>query len=195
MTASPVDGRKRGRPTEAERADRLNELLDAAVRLFAARGLANVTIDDIASEARVAKRTIYTHFGDRTEIFLASVERLRERTMNQAPSTATLRELAEHIVFALHSDEAVGLHRLMIIEAVNQPELAQRFYQEGPAGYIRQIRVRLSAEQASLADPLFSLLLGEAHRKRLLGLAAAPSAKAAATHAHEALRALGLLGT
>lgn len=187
-----VEERKRGRPTEAERAKRLNELLDTAVRLFAARGLANVTIDDIAAEARVAKRTIYTHFGDRTEVFLASVERLRERTMHQTPTTATLAELAEQIVLALHSDEAVGLHRLMIIEAVNQPELARRFYQEGPEGYIRQIRVRLSTEQAPLAESLFALLLGEEHRKRLLGLADAPNVEVAAAHARAALRALGL---
>ncbi|MDI6024359.1 TetR/AcrR family transcriptional regulator [Leucobacter sp. UT-8R-CII-1-4] len=192
MDRNPVDARKRGRPTAAERAERLNELLDAAIRLFAARGLSSVTIDDIAAEARVAKRTIYTHFGDRTEIFLASVERLRERTMNQAPSTATLSELAEHIVLALHSDEAVGLHRLMIIEAANQPDLARSFYQEGPEGYIRQIRVRLSAENAALAEPLFSLLLGEAHRKRLLGLAPAPNVEAASKHAKSALATIGL---
>lgn len=192
MDRTPVDARKRGRPTAAERSERLNELLDAAIRLFAARGLSNVTIDDIAAEARVAKRTIYTHFGDRSEIFLASVERLRERTVNQAPTTATLSELAEHIVLALHSDEAVGLHRLMIIEAANQPELARSFYQEGPEGYIRQIRVRLSSDNAALAEPLFSLLLGEAHRKRLLGLAPAPDGEAALAHASSALAALGL---
>lgn len=194
MDRSQVDTRKRGRPTTAERAERLNEVLDAAIRLFAARGLSGVTIDDIAAEARVAKRTIYTHFGDRTEIFLAGVERLRERTVNQAPTTATLSELAEHIVLALHSDEGVGLHRLMIIEAANHPELARSFYQEGPEGYIGQIRVRLSSENYALAEPLFSLLLGEAHRKRLLGLAPAPSAQVASMHARSALEALGLDG-
>ncbi|OJU41501.1 MAG: TetR family transcriptional regulator [Microbacterium sp. 69-10] len=182
--------RKRGRPTAAERAQRLDDLLDAAIRLFAAKGLAQVSIDEIAAEARVTKRTIYAHYGDRNDVFLASIERLRDRTVQRPATGESLEELAVNIVMALHSDEAIGLHRLMIIEAARFPELANRFYQEGPHAYIHALNALLPAPDEELAASLFSLLLGEPHRLRLLGLQAAPDATAAASHALAALRHL-----
>lgn len=191
--ASGVAPRKRGRPTAAEREARRDDVLDAAVRLFAARGLGGVSLDEIAAEARVTKRTIYAYFGDRTEIFLAAVERLRRRTVPAAdPRADGLEALAIHIVATLHSDEAVGLHRLMIIEAAAFPELAAGFYEEGPRAYIAALRERLPGGDGARAEALFSLLLGEPHRQRLLGLRAAPSPAAAAAHARAALASLSL---
>ena len=184
--------RKRGRPTAAERAQRLDDVLDAAIRLFSERGLAQVSVDEIAAEARVTKRTIYTHIGDRTDVFLAGVERLRDRTVPGRVAGESLEELSIRIVEALHSDEAIGLHRLMIVEAHAFPELARRFYDEGPQAYIRALVALLPGSEERTAAALFSLLLGEPHRRRLLGLAPAPDAAAASAHAREALRSLGL---
>lgn len=184
--------RKRGRPTVAEREQRLNDLLDTAIRLFAARGLAQVSIDEIAAEARVTKRTIYTHFGDRTDIFLASVERLRDRTVQRPTAGESLEELAIRIVTTLHSDEAIGLHRIMIIEAATFPELAKRFYNEGPRSYINALNGLLPEPDPERAAALFALLLGEPHRQRLLLLTQAPDNEAAAEHARAALRELHL---
>ncbi|GAB3253276.1 TetR/AcrR family transcriptional regulator [Kineosporia babensis] len=184
--------RKRGRPTEAERARRRDDILDAAVRLLVAGGYNQVTLDDIVAEARVTKRTIYGYFGDRTEIFLAGVERLRRQTLEQPTTEGSLVELAINIVVTAHSDGSVGLHRLMIIESQSFPELAQRFYREGPSGYIDAIEARLPQPDRELATSLFTLLLGEAHRQRLLGLRRAPSREEAEAHARRALRHLGL---
>lgn len=184
--------RKKGRPTADERAQRRDEILDAAVRLFIRGGFEQVTLDDIVGEAHVTKRTIYAYIGDRTEIFLAAVERMRERTFRQVAADAGLRELAEHIVFMLQSDEAVGLHRLMIAEAQRFPELARRFYEEGPRGYIVRLEALLPDSDPLLAEQLFALLLGEPHRQRLLGIRAAPDRAMAALQARAALSALGV---
>ena len=184
--------RKKGRPTAAERAQRLDDLLDTATRLFAERGLAQVSIDDIATEARVTKRTIYTHFGDRTDIFLASIERLRDRTVQPPTAGESLEELAISIVKTLHSDEAIGLHRIMIIEATTFPELAERFYAEGPRSYITALSALLPEPDLAQATALFALLLGEPHRQRLLRLAPAPDEQAATEHARAALHRLQL---
>lgn len=191
-TAVAAATRKRGRPTETERAQRRDDILDVAVRLFTARGFHQVTLDEIASEARVTKRTIYAYFGDRTEIFLATVERLRIRTIHPRDAESSLAELADTIVRALHSDEAVGLHRLMIIESTSFPDLARRFYDEGPRAYIAVLRDHLPGGGEETAAALFALLLGEQHRQRLLGLAPAPTSAEAAAHARTALRMLGL---
>lgn len=190
-----VEPRKRGRPTAAERAQRLSDVLDTAIRLFAARGFAQVSIDEIAAEARVTKRTIYAHFGDRADIFLASIERLRDRAVRRPAAGESLDELAVSIVKELHSDEGIGLHRLMIIEASGFPELASRFYDEGPRSYISALNTLLPKPDPSTAAALFSLLLGEPHRQRLLGLTPAPDDVTATEHARRALRHLNLTTT
>jgi AcrR family transcriptional regulator len=184
--------RKRGRPTMAERAQRLDDVLDAATRLFSERGLAQVSVDEIAAAARVTKRTIYAHLGDRTDVFLASVERLRDRTVPAPVAGESLEELSIRIVEALHSDEAIGLHRLMVVEARAFPALARRFYDEGPEAYIRALAGLVPGADPGTATALFSLLLGEPHRRRLLGLIPAPDAATAAEHARAALHSLGL---
>lgn len=192
MTAGGATPRKRGRPTVAEQAQRRDDILDAAVRLLIEGGYHQVTLDDIVAEARVTKRTIYGYFGDRTEIFLAAVERLRLRTLAQPTAEGGLEELAVNIVVTAHSDQSVGLHRLMIIESQSFPELAQRFYREGPAGYIEALGARLPHPDPERATSLFTLLLGEAHRQRLLGLTNAPTRPEAVAHARRALEHLGL---
>ncbi|WP_061294635.1 TetR/AcrR family transcriptional regulator [Herbidospora cretacea] len=184
--------RKRGRPTAAERAQRRDEILDVAVRLFVAGGFRQVTLDDIVAEARVTKRTLYDYFGDRTAIFLAAVERRRLRTLDQPTESDTLLELATKIVSGLHSDEAIGLHRLLVTEAHSFPDLAEGFYRDGPQAYIAAIATRLPEPDLDLAHSVFTLLLGEPHRQRLLGLRPAPTREEAAAQARTALRHLGL---
>ena len=189
-----VPARKRGRPTEAERAQRLDDILGSAVRLFVDRGFESVTLDDIAAAAHVTKRTIYTHIGDRTEVFLAAVERLGDRALRDVRPEAGLDELAQHVVRALYSDDAIGLHRLVIGESRRFPQLAARFYDEGPRRYIAALRSRLPADDAA-AETLFGLLLGEPHRRRLLGLDPEPSPAAAVSRAREALALLRIAPT
>ncbi|WP_232071032.1 TetR/AcrR family transcriptional regulator C-terminal domain-containing protein [Phytohabitans flavus] len=104
----------------------------------------------------------------------------------------TLAELAAKIVLTLHSDEAIGLHRLMITEAHSFPDLAKRFYRDGPQAYITALNERLPEPDTAQAQALFTLLLGEPHRQRLLGLRAAPSRATAAAHARAALAQLSL---
>lgn len=184
--------RKPGRPTAAERLQRRDDILDAAIRLFIADGFDGVTFDHIREEAHVTKRTIYAHFASRTEVFLAAVERLRERAMALPENQGALHDLATAIVATLHSDDAVGLHRLMIASSRDFPELSARFYDDGPASYIAALRAHLAPDDHPLAAALFALLLGEPHRRRLLGLERAPTQAEAATHAAQALRLLRL---
>jgi AcrR family transcriptional regulator len=193
-TQTAAAARRRGRPPEAERARRRDDILDAAVRLFVQDGFEPVTLDRIAAAAHVAKRTIYSYIGDRTEVFLAAVERLRERAL-QLSSTDGLEQLALAIVLTLHSDDAIGLHRLAIGESHRFPDLAVRFYDDGPLSYIAALRSRLPESDADRAEALFALLLGEPHRQRLLGLRPAPDRAEAAAHASAALSALGMTGT
>lgn len=199
MNATSDGGqRKRGRPTTAEREERRDQILDAAVELFRTRGYGYVTIDEIASRSRVTKRTVYAYFGDKADVFSAAVERFRERALGDvARAGESLEDVSARIVYVLHADDAVGMHRLMVGECLQFPELAARFYESGPQGYIELLEVCLAAgalagEADGLAEALFGLLLGEAHRRRLLGLSQAPTKEGARKHALAALRLLGI---
>jgi AcrR family transcriptional regulator len=64
-------------------------ILDAAGTLLGRYGYHKTTMDDLAREAGVARRTLYLHFKSKDEIFLARIDRVVERLL------AELRDLAE----------------------------------------------------------------------------------------------------
>ena len=63
----------RGRPTLSNA-----ELLDKALDLFLARGFERTSIDAITTAARMAKRTVYRRYGDKTALFKAALQRAIE---------------------------------------------------------------------------------------------------------------------
>ncbi|MEW6545362.1 MAG: TetR/AcrR family transcriptional regulator [Bacillota bacterium] len=61
---------------EAEkRLEKETMILDAAERVFAARGYAATTVKDVAQEAGVATGTVYLYFPSKEELFLALIDR------------------------------------------------------------------------------------------------------------------------
>jgi AcrR family transcriptional regulator len=189
--------RKRGRPTPAERRAREAQILSTALKVFLQSGFGGATVDELAAAAKVTKRTIYAYFGDKEALFTAMVRDLAVGvSLNAATDHGTLEALAANIIMRVHSDELVGLHRLVIAEAGRFPELARVLYSQGDARHIARLAEHIRAERGvhyeRLAEPLFSLLLGEKHRRRLLGLTPPPGPVEAARHVDWALAAVGL---
>ncbi|NMD61092.1 UNVERIFIED_ORG: TetR family transcriptional regulator [Nocardia globerula] len=184
--------RRRGRTSDAERADRRNEILDVAVDSFREVGFARTTIDAIATAAGVAKRTVYSYFGDKSAVFAAAVARQHSYVENAGSGQSDLLSAAVDIVVALHSENSIALHRMMIGEALQFPDLAAAFYESGPAksiAFLEKILLDQHGEEAALcADQLYTLLLGEEHRRRLLGVASEPTPEKAGQLAARAMR-------
>ncbi|OII42075.1 TetR/AcrR family transcriptional regulator [Plantibacter sp. MMLR14_011] len=177
---------RRGRPTAAERDRRRDAILDAAIRRFTEHGYGGTTIEAIAADAGVTKRTIYTWFGDLAGVLTAAVERQHGYLLaadEPGSEAEPLEDAATRLVIALHSDVSVALHRLVIAESPRFPEVAAGFYAAGPARSI----AFLSGHVGERAEQLYTLLLGEPHRRRLLGLAAAPTPDGAREHARACL--------
>lgn len=183
---------KRGRPTEEERGARRDRVLDAAIAAFAARGFGATSLDVIAATAGVTKRTLYIDVGDKAALFAAAVDREHDRI--RAVASGSLLDVAAQTVYVLHSDAAVALHRSVIGEATRLPELAADFYATGPAHSIELLARSLPSGDANVAraTALYSLLLGEPHRRRLLGLDPAPTRRQATAHARRAIALLAL---
>ena len=75
MPMNTTRGRKRGRPVdEAMRAQRREELLASAAKVFAERGYQGTDMQALADEAGVAKGTVYLYFASKEELFLAAVD-------------------------------------------------------------------------------------------------------------------------
>lgn len=172
---------------------RRDVILDVAVRLFAESGFAGTTIDAIAAGAGVANRTVYTYFTDKEGMFLAGVERLHDYR-SSIGEPGDLEDIATRIVFALHSDQAIALHRLVVAESTRFPQIAGTFYSRGPKESIAYLASLFTQDDNAgnsdgyeKAEMLFTLLLGESHRQRLLGLSEAPTLAQARAHARGVL--------
>jgi len=124
--------RRGGRPSPERAAQIRDQILDAATALFFAHGYGATSIEAMARRARISKRTFYSRFRDKAEVFGAVVTRLVAglRPANEAqlfrpgPLEDILRRLALVILQAVLSPDALALHRLVVGEATRFPELA-----------------------------------------------------------------------
>jgi AcrR family transcriptional regulator len=68
----------RTQPHESRTIDSRDEILKAAMRLFAQRGYHETSMSEVAREARVSKALIFWHFKTKEELFMAVLNRQLE---------------------------------------------------------------------------------------------------------------------
>lgn len=66
-----------------------DKLIEAARQLFANKGVENTTMNDIAAASEKGRRTIYTYFKNKREIYNAVVERQSERMVENLRNIAS----------------------------------------------------------------------------------------------------------
>ncbi|TDD31372.1 TetR/AcrR family transcriptional regulator [Nonomuraea terrae] len=118
-------------PTRNRR-NRRAEILEAAARLFAARGFHGVPIEDIGAAVGVSGPALYRHFSGKdallSEMLLDVSSRLRESavtvvTTSPGPEESLDALLAAHITFALEQPALITVHDR---ELGNVPERERR---------------------------------------------------------------------
>lgn len=129
-------------------------ILKAATEVFLREGYARASVDAIAEAAGVGKQTVYGHFGDKQQLFLAVVEHAHTSSpldgADLIPDTgdpeADLTAAARWIVRGVTEPEIAALHRLTIAELTRHPEL-QRSWRDDDRGQavIEAIAAYLSA--------------------------------------------------
>jgi len=68
--------------TRLSRDDRMEQTLGAAHELFAERGYAAVTMDEIAASVGVTKPLLYNYFGNKEQLYIACMERAGDSLIN-----------------------------------------------------------------------------------------------------------------
>ena len=111
-------------------------IIDAARALFVAKGFAAVSMDAIAAQAPVSKRTLYNHFESKEAVFGAVVaaEAEAEPSAGAQPAFDPDRALEEQLasmvaarLAELFEPSRFELLRMIIGETVRDPKLAEQF--------------------------------------------------------------------
>jgi len=130
-------GRRRGRPAVLPEAVRRARLIEAAEAIFLERGYAAATMDDVAQQAGMSKKTLYLFFDGKADLFRALLRNQMGPTFSALPDAADRREMGEILVthltrFAdlLMSARQIAMMRLVVSEAHRVPELAEAFHRE-----------------------------------------------------------------
>lgn len=71
-SARPGSGRRAGRPADADSAATRLQLLQAAIRCFADRGLSRTTLRDVSTAAGLTPGTLYHHYSTKEALYVAA---------------------------------------------------------------------------------------------------------------------------
>jgi AcrR family transcriptional regulator len=131
----PTDTGPRQRRKEA----RPQELLEAALALFVEKGFAATRTEEVARQAGVSKGTLYLYYPSKEELFKAVVRHNlssliaegEELAAQFAGSSSELLSLLMHTWWQrIGSTPAAGIHKIVLAEVRNFPELAQFYTDE-----------------------------------------------------------------
>ncbi len=189
-----------GRPKDLAKRE---AILEAARVLFLSNGYEGSSMDAIAAEAGVSKLTLYSHFKDKEALFGEAVKTTCEtrlpRKLFVLEAGCSIRQVLMDIGYAfqalVNSPESIGLHRVMVALATQNPALSRMFFDVGPQRLLLDLEQLLSqAKQRGLlnmeepmraAEHFCSLIKGAAHFRLLIGYAALPDQAEANKHVED----------
>ena len=174
-----------------------DDILDAALHEFEARGFRETSMDRIAATAQVSKRTVYNHFPSKEALFDAMAAQLIDRVQSVTayrydPNLTVegqLREIGVQVLDMLASPCFATLARVTLVEMIRSPELARKTYdlfRQRQSGLASWLGEAVTAGQLKLDDPVWAAdqFLGLIHSfalwPQILGGQAVPDAAARA---------------
>lgn len=118
---------------------RPNEIVEAALEAFAAKGFAATRLDDVAKRAGVTKGTLYLYFANKEDLFKAVIQlalvpniataesRLAE---SQGPTADVFKAVVGNFMATVAGSKIGAIPKLIIGEAHNFPEIAKFYVDE-----------------------------------------------------------------
>jgi AcrR family transcriptional regulator len=99
-------------------------IIHGAGKLFFTRGIKGVTMDDIASEIGVSKRTIYENFNDKTQLLKETVDFFQQQ---QAAKLKRITEQAANVIEIILAILHHGLENIKVVNPLFLEDL-KKFY-------------------------------------------------------------------
>lgn len=137
-TATLADARP-PRPRQRRKETRPQELLDAALALFIEKGFAGTRSEEVARRAGVSKGTLYLYYPSKEELFKAVVRQNLSALIAEGEEVAgqfagTTSELLVMLMQTwwqrVGNTPAAGIHKVILSEVRNFPEIAQFYVDE-----------------------------------------------------------------
>ncbi|MFD2206081.1 TetR/AcrR family transcriptional regulator [Kiloniella antarctica] len=170
-----------------------NDIRDAAIEVFMNQGFETASMDQIAALAGVSKRTVYSHYGSKEELFAQIMnniceikrEELDVKPDHNLPIRECLIKLGNTFLDMLHYHGSISLFRILISHAESDPTHGIAFMDEGPkvsrellAAYLEE---KIAAGEIDVADPqeaaqsFYASLFGARYLNCLVTAAPPPS--------------------
>lgn len=180
-------------PRAARQEARQEELLRAATEVFFTSGFAGASVDEIIAKVGGSKRTIYSYFGNKEQLFATVVREIARHAMGslaaadfvRADLEATLQEIGLRYLGVIMSPEALQLYRTVVGEGSRFPDLAKVFFEAGPgrtsanlAGVLEEKGRDWGIEAGDpkrLAEHFLGLIRDDLHLRVVLGLRPPPT--------------------
>ena len=168
-------------------------IVEAAAKLFLDRGFGAVSMDAIAAEAVVSKRTVYSYYQNKETLF-ADVMSLcceqigsqdgcplvSEELITKALPSEMLQKSGEHVLEIITTPQVREMFRVVTAEAGRFPELGQTYYDFGPGWIINSLANYLEGQVAigsiRISDPqsaarhFFGMVTFPIHMEIMLGI-------------------------
>ncbi len=135
----PTSERAAAPPRQRRKETRPQELLDAALDLFVDKGFAATRSEEVAQRAGVSKGTLYLYYPSKEELFKAVVrqnlsnlitEGFERLAAYEGPTSDLLAMLLNIWWERVGHSKAGGIHKVVMAEVRNFPELAQFYADE-----------------------------------------------------------------
>ena len=179
---------KAGRPTREQAEARQHALLDTALDHFLDKGFEQTTIEAIAQDVGMTKRTVYARHVDKVALFCAAVSRAIDRYIvplhrieatDKGELEQTLVAIAWLRVEQVMSPNGLKLQRIINSESYRFPDIFEPFYERAAAPTMRFLAAVLEREtragRLAVNDPdtaanvFMSMVVGGPARMIVLG--------------------------
>lgn len=202
----PPAGQDEGTPRAARQEARQEELLRAATEVFFTSGFAGASVDEIIAKVGGSKRTIYSYFGNKEQLFATVVREIVGNAMGPLAEAdfvrpdleATLHEAGLRYLGVIMSPAALQLYRTVVGEGSRFPDLAKVFFEAGPgrtsANLARVLDERggewgiAAGDPKRLADHFLGMIRDDLHLQVVLGLRPPPTPDEAREAVESAVR-------
>jgi AcrR family transcriptional regulator len=138
---------------EINRRARMDQLLGAALKVFARDGFSGASMEAVAAAAGTSKPTLYKYFESKEALFAAVMAARRDDMLmafeedEPAQMVAQLHRFAWTYTQTVMRPDMLSLARLIIGEAQRFPDIGRAYQQDGPDHVLQGMMAYLSTQR------------------------------------------------